>query len=433
MNPENSETTRVPSAITGLSLKVFGLGTAGCNLADHLSGVGLSGAEFFAMDSDAQSLSRCGIENRTLIGEQTTGGLGGGGDLERGRAAIREDVEVLEEIDQICEGTDLVFILAGLGGGTGAGAAPIIAAKAKEAGALVIGFVTLPFDLEGRHKGQQAMEGLADLQKSADGVICLPNQMVFKLIDENTSLPETFKTTNDYVAHGVRAIWKLVAEPGKLNLGFADLRKLIHGQHSHSSFATVEAGGPQRIRDAAESLVAHPLLDDGKVLAEAETVLVSVCGSASISVAELTRLSEQLQRQCEQAEIKIGAIIDDSLGDQISVTLVAARRDSATDPEVSELSRVCGDGDNGVPLTALTGPPGTRNNSEPDEEPANAAPSPVGKSWRRRGKRERSVHPQLPLDMAPKGRFDKGEPTLYKGEDLDIPTFVRRGVPFNLS
>jgi cell division protein FtsZ len=132
MNPENSETTRVPSAITGLSLKVFGLGTAGCNLADHLSGVGLSGAEFFAMDSDAQSLSRCGIENRTLIGEQTTGGLGGGGDLERGRAAIREDVEVLEEIDQICEGTDLVFILAGLGGGTGAGAAPIIAADTKD-------------------------------------------------------------------------------------------------------------------------------------------------------------------------------------------------------------------------------------------------------------------------------------------------------------
>jgi cell division protein FtsZ len=431
MNQENPDATPTQSANLGLSLKVFGLGTAGCNLADHLFVDGLPGAEFYNLDTDAQALSRCCVEERILIGEQTTRGLGVGGDVARAQAAIAEDAELIE---QICEGTDLVFILAGLGGGTGTGAAPAIAAKAREAGALVIGFVTEPFDLEGRRKLKEASAGLMELQKSADGVLCLPNQLIFKVIDENTSLPESFNTTNDFVAQGVRAIWKLLREPGKLNLGIADLRALIHGRHSHSSFATVKAGGAQRIRDAADALAAHPFLDGGKVLEQAESVLVSVCSTESISVAELTRLSEQLQRQCEQAEIKIGATIDDSLGDQISVTLVVARRESSSsETEEFDLSRMTGDGDNGVPLSALTGTPGTRGNAQLDEEPANAAPSPVGKSWRRRGKRERTVHPQLPLDMIPKGRFDKSEPTLYKGEDLDVPTFVRRGLSLNLS
>lgn len=416
---------------TGLSLKVIGVGTAGCNIADHLQQSGLPGAEFVAVNTDAQALARTAIEHRILVGESTTGGLGTASDPERGRQAVREDADAIGEL---CRDTDLVFVVTGLGGGTGTGAAPIIAAKAKESKALVVGFATLPFALEGKRKETQAAEGLSALQKSADGVICLPNQKVFELIDENTSLVDTFETTNEYVAQGVRAIWKLVGLPGRLNVDFGDLRTLIHGRQANSSFATVEAGGSQRVRDAVDALVKHPLLEKGGALAEAEAVLVSICGPESLSMAELQRLTDQLNRHCENADVRLGAIIDDAMGDQISVTLVAAR--SHEEPTPSEPSRLDGAGDNGVPLSALTGTPGSREGDPATEaEPLNAIPSPVGKSWKPRGGRKgsRASHPQLPLDMIPKGRFDKSEPTLYKGEDLDVPTFVRRNLVLNMS
>tara|TARA_Y100001934_G_scaffold160797_1_gene191831 strand:+ start:1100 stop:2368 length:1269 start_codon:yes stop_codon:yes gene_type:complete len=406
-----------------LSLKVFGVGSAGCNIAEHLQKSGLSGAEFIAVNTDSTVLSRNGVSHKMLVGRQTTGGLGAGGEADRGRSAIRENAD---DIEILCQNTDLVFVLAGLGGGTGTGAAPIIAARAKEAGALVICFVTLPFELEGRRKEEQAKEGLSDLKKSADGVICLPNQKVFKLIDESASLVDTFSTTNEYVAQGVRAIWKLVSETGELNVDFADLRSLIRSRHAQSSFATVEAGGSHRIRDAVDNLVKHPLLEEGKVLSHAEAVLVSISGASSLSMAELTRLTEQLHRHCEKAEVKIGANIDDTLGDQIIVTLIAANseEEEETIAPIEVQSAPAG--------SAIAESEALDTHVEEQQEFPTAAPSPVGKSWRRRGKKNRAVHPQLPLDMIPKGRFDKSEPTLYKGEDLDVPTFVRRGMTLSV-
>ena len=418
----------------GLKLKVFGVGGAGCKIAEHLENTGLGGAvDFYAINADMQALNDCGIENRFALGTKLTGGLGTGGDPDRGRAAALEDTE---EIESICKGGDIVFVLAGLGGGTGTGAAPLIAATAKKLGALVLPFVTMPFDCEGERRAAQARAGIHELQKAADGVICLPNQKVFKLINDDTSLLETFKTTNEYVAQGIRAIWKLVNEAGLINIDFADLCTLVRGREANSSFATVEASGPQRVREAVDRLQNHPLLGEGTVLPDAEAVLVSLSGSSSLSMSEVDRLMELLGRSCEKAQIKMGATIDDSLEDRICVTVIAATK--AKEPEVEAApgeepeSRLTGaTKDLGTHIFAgSTGQRTPVQSLEMEEEPVSTA-APV-RAWRRRRKRSRNMnHPMLPLDMIPKTPFEKSEPTLHNGEDLDVPTFVRRGMILN--
>ena len=247
--------------------------------------------------------------------------------------------------------------------------------------------VTLPFDCEGTRRRDQAAAGMAELQKSADGVICLPNQMVFKLINGNTTLVETFKTTNEYVAQGVRAIWKLVSEHGLINVDFADLCALIRGREANSSFATVEASGPHRVREAVDRLMEHPLLGEGEKLAGAEAVLVSLCGSSELSMSEVDRVMELLTRSCGDAQIKLGATIDDSMGDRISVTLVAASKPATTEPvpATEESSRLDGAGENGLGVSTFVGKPAERNNTpappaETEEEEPTVTTPPV-RAW----------------------------------------------------
>jgi len=424
-----------PKNRASLRLRVIGLGGAGCHIAESLHSGGLGGdADFYAINADSQALEDCQIENKFALGSKVTGGLGTGGEPDRGRVAAMED---LEDLEALCKNCDLIFLVAGLGGGTGTGAAPLIAAAAKKAGALVLAVVTLPFDCEGTRRREQAAAGMKELQKTADGVICLPNQMVFKLINGKTTLVETFKTTNDYVAQGVRAIWKLVSETGLINVDFADLCALIRGREANSSFATVEASGPHRVRDAVDRLLNHPLLGEGETLPAAEAVLVSLCGSSELSMADVDRVMELLTRNCGNAQIKLGAAIDDSMGDRISVTLVAASKPKESEPSTPatvEPSRLEGAGENGLGVSTFVGKPAERNSpvevsQEEEEEPT--VTTPPNRAWRTRRKRVRVNHPQLPLDLIPKGRFEKSEPTVRNGEDLDVPTFVRRGLVMN--
>ncbi|MGB0582435.1 MAG: hypothetical protein ACPGVU_22310, partial [Limisphaerales bacterium] len=247
---------------------------------------------------------------------------------------------------------------------------------------------------------------------------------------------DTFKSTNDYVSEGIRAIWKLVSETGFINLDFADLCNLVRGREANSSFATVEAAGSNRVRDLVDRLLAHPLLGEGSVLPEADSVLVSLCGSSSLSMSEVDRLMELLGRACEKTQIKLGATIDESLDDRIAVTVIAAHKvaeleaDEIEDvEEEEEPSRLKGAG--GLGINIFTGKPGERRPAEADEEEPVSTAAPV-RAWRRRRRRNRTLnHPMLPLDMMPKGPFENAEPTLHNGEDLDVPTFVRRGMILN--
>ena len=202
------------------------------------------------------------------------------------------------------------FILAGLGGGAGTGISPVLAGAAKEAGALVLGFVTTPFDCEGGRRQRLAQYGLAELKAAADGVISLPNQKVCKMIDENTSVLETFKITNDFLAAGVRGVWRLLMHKGLIEIHFSDLAALLRDRHGESCFAVAEAMGPTRSREVMDKLLAHPMLEGGQMLGESDAVLVSLIGGPDLTMAEVNRVMEQVNRQCEHAQVIMGAAID---------------------------------------------------------------------------------------------------------------------------
>lgn len=443
----STETTPTAAPVKKqLTIKVFGVGGCGGNVVAQIHRAGFGDVQLIVLNTDSQALAQCPLPFKFNLGLELNGGLGAGGDPERGRAAAEEDETRLREL---CTGVDMVFICAGLGGGTGTGAGPVLARVAKECGALSLAFVTLPFDCEGPKRMRQARLGLEEFKAAADGVICLPNQKVFKLIDENTSVIETFATTNELLAQGVRGIWQLVTRPGFINLDFADLCSVLRDRHSESSFASAEAAGQHRAKEVVEKLLANPLLEGGAALGEADALLVSLMGGPGLTMAEVNRVMEQINRRCENAHLIMGAAIEEELGDRLTVTLVASRqRSHAADlpkdvepekPEPAPVPRAGSDID--LLGAAIAAKPVTRSASvklEPERATVAetvtdvAAPAPVAtsRSWRSR-KKTKAVHPELQLETVTKGPFEQSEPTLRNGVDLDVPTFVRRGLVMN--
>ncbi len=420
----------VSAAKRELNIKVFGVGGAGGNAVSHMTQAGFDGVTFIALNTDAKALANVQAGHKIPLGAKLTRGLGTGGDPERGHAAAEED---LAQIKELCAGADMVFIVAGLGGGTGTGASPVLARAAKEAGALVLAFVTLPFECEGGRRQRQAQQGLEQLKAAADGVICLPNQKVFKLIDENTSLLETFAITNDLLVQGVRGIWRLLTRTGHINIDFADLCAVVRGRHAESSFATAEAMGDSRARDVVEKLFASPLLDGGQMLNEADTVLVSLLGGADLTMAEINRVMEQINRQCENAHVILGAAIDEAYADRLSVTLVASRRNRPAPLPLPDAA----DADEETQFLSASRTPRPASRFVPppppltQEQTGQLLSQQAGNSQRQRRRASKMRQAQLPLEIISKGRFEKSEPTIHKNEDLDVPTYIRRRVALN--
>ena len=276
-------------------VKIFGVGGAGVQWLDLLLGGEFTGAAFVAIDTDGPSLATSPAPVKIQLETKLLRGLGTGGDPERGRALAEEQFSTLQTA---CEGATVIFILAGLGGGAGSGISPVLARAAKESGALVLAFATLPFLCEGNRRRQQAQQGLEELRAVADGVVCLPNQKAFKLIDENTSVLDTFRLTGALLLESVRGLWRLLTRRGLIQIHFDDLRALVHDRHSESVFASIEAAGVARSREIVEKLLAHPLLDEGRALAEADAVLVSLMGGKDLMMTEVNRVMEQISRQC---------------------------------------------------------------------------------------------------------------------------------------
>jgi cell division protein FtsZ len=396
------ETTRAPGLPT---VKIFGVGNAGGTLLSTLATPEFAGVTFAAINTDAAALATVPATMKIHLETKLLRGLGSGGDPDRGRALAEEQFSTLKSA---CAGAEVVFIIAGLGGGAGSGISPVLARAAREAGALVLAFVTRPFECEGNRREEQAQAALDQLKTAADGVICLPNQKIFRLIDENTSVLDTFRVTGGFLIEGVRGVWQLVARPGLIQVHFADLCALLRDGHTESAFAFVEASGPARSREAVEKILAHPLFDDGRALVESDAVLVSLKAGKDLSMAEISRVMEQIKRQCARAKIIMGAAVDPEFKNRLCVTVIAARESgqanaAPTRPETGALL---------VPVSARRGP---------------AADA----SARKRAVIKKAVQGQLPLNIVAKGRFDKSEPTLHRGEDLDVPTFIRRGLALN--
>ena len=414
-----------------LTMKVFGIGGAGGNAVDYMARQELSGVQFMAINTDNQALGRLGLRDRMALGLRRTRGLGTGGDPLVGRAAAEEDVEKLRTL---CADTDIICLLAGMGGGTGTGAAPVVARIARECGALVVGIVTTPFEFEGVRRNHQAQKGLVELKAACDGVICLPNGKVEKMIDENTSVEEAFKITNEILTQGVRGIWRLLSQTGLINVDFNDLSAVLRDRHEECSLASVEASGEGRVAEIMEKLAANPFLEEGIVLAEAEAVLISIAGGADLKMGEVRRVMDQISRQCENAHIIMGAAIQESLNGKFSLTLVASRHDKSGHPGNKQHSKNLPINEAEIfypptparPASSYV-PPAPNLSPEKAQELLEAQNAEISGN---KGKKKKTQASQLAFDLEviSKGRFESSEPTIDGGEDLDVPTYIRRGV-----
>ena len=415
-----------------LALKVFGVGGAGCNALADIARAGLEGVEFLAMNTDAAALARCPVANKLSLGAKLTRGLGAGGDPARGRAAAEEDKEKLRAL---CEGADVLFVVAGLGGGTGTGAAPVLAQIARECGALVLGLVVLPFDWEGARRQRQAERGLAQLQAAADAVVCLPNQKLLTMVTEKTGMVEAFAAVHDLLAQGVRGVCRLLTRPGLMNVDFADVCAVTRDRHSACTLATAEAQGEHRAKELLEKLFNHPLMEEGRQLADSTGVLVSLTGGPDLAICDVRDVMEQIRRQCEHANICMGATIEENLAGRMTVTVLSARRGAHEKAPSSELA---------VPTESplpeelefvdanLDGRPPSRFVAPAQAiTPDNAEQIMQYASSRGRKKVQKLRQGTFNLEVINKGRFDKSEPTIRRGQDLDEPTYLRRNLVLN--
>jgi cell division protein FtsZ len=435
-----AETTGETALQKKLRIKVCGVGGAGCNAAGFIAQTKLDDVEFLLINTDAQALAASPLQGKWVLGQKRTRGLGTGGDPEQGRAAAEDDTA---QLASFCAGADIVFILAGLGGGTGTGAAPVLARVARENGALVLAMATMPFDFEGERRRRQADAGLQRLKAAADSVICLPNQKLLKLLDENTSVLETFGIGNSLMADGLRGIWRLLTQTGLINVDFADLCSVTRDRHSASPFATAEAGGDKRSEQVIEKLLAHPLLDGGQVLNQSDAVLVSLAGGPDLTMNEVNKVMAPVQRRCENAHLIFGAVIDEAYSGRISVTLIASsRRAGETAPastaspspahalSASDAVQTAAAANQFLDPLATPHPPSRCIAPPPemsDEKKEQLYSHQTGQTRRKSARMQK----ELPLEIVFKGRFDKSEPTIRHGEDLDLPTYIRKGVALN--
>ncbi len=427
----NIETPVTELKSTGArTIRIVGIGGAGVSLLDSLNCEEFAGAGLVAINTDGPSLAASTALVKIHLETKLMRGLGTGGDPERGKALAEEQFSTLKTA---CEGADVVLIISGLGGGAGSGISPVLARAAKETGALVLAFVTLPFVCEGNRRQQQAQQSLLQLKSVADGVICLPNQKTFKLIDENTSVLDTFRITGGLLVEAVRGVWQLLTRPGLIQIHFEDLCALVRDRHSESVFASVEASGPGRSREIVEKLLVHPLLDEGRALADAGAVLVSLLGGKDLTMAEVSRVMEQISRHCDHAQIIMGAAVDATMKNRLSVTVIAAKQGAVAESP-SALTQPTTVGDQGGQMTSrgATTRSGARCATSAPAFNLDQREQLLAKHASRPRKAQSKMRQeQLPLAIISKGRFDKSEPTVHKGEDLDIPTFVRRGVALN--
>jgi cell division protein FtsZ len=300
-------------------IKVVGIGGGGSNAVNRMIQARVRGVEFLAANTDLQALKQSKAALKLQLGAKLTKGLGSGANPEIGRQAALEDTDKLVEALQ---GADMVFITAGLGGGTGTGAAPIIANLASELGALTVAVVTKPFAFEGRRRQLQAEQGLAELLGTVDTLICIPNQRLLQAVEPGTSFFEAFRIADDILRQAVQGITDIIAIPGVINRDFADVRTIMRGM-GYAVMGTAVARGEKRATEAARRAMASPLLEDGSIEG-ARGVLINVTGSSNLSLHEVQEASLLVQKVAhEDANIIFGAVEDEKMKDAVKITVIA--------------------------------------------------------------------------------------------------------------
>jgi cell division protein FtsZ len=299
-------------------IKVVGVGGGGTNAVNRMVDAGLAGVEFIGVNTDAQALLMSDADVKIHIGEAVTRGLGAGANPEVGKSAAQES---RDELKEALKGADMVFVTAGEGGGTGTGAAPIVADLALEVGALTVGVVTRPFSFEGRRRAEIAQQGLAALQERVDTIIVIENDRLLQVVDKDTSVVDAFRLADDVLRQGVQGITDLITIPGLVNLDFADVRTIMR-EAGTAMMGIGTASGQDRAAEAARSAVSSPLLDS--TIDGATGILLNVTGPADMGLFEVNEAAEVVtEAAAGDANIIFGAVVDESIGDELRVTVIA--------------------------------------------------------------------------------------------------------------
>ena len=300
------------------TIKVIGVGGAGNNAVNRMIEAGIKNVEFIAVNTDRQTLNSSRAGSKIQIGEKLTRGLGAGANPDIGSQAAEES---RAEIAEILKGADMVFVTAGMGGGTGTGAAPIVAATAKELGILTIGVVTKPFTFEGKKRLAQAERGIASLKGKVDTLVVIPNDKLLQVIDRKTSIVEAFRMADDVLRQGVQGISDLISVPGLINLDFADVRTIMLNQ-GMAHMGIGRASGENRAEDAAKQAIQSPLLETS--IEGAKGVIINITGGSDIGLLEANTAAELVQRNADpEANIIFGTVTDETLGEEIQITVIA--------------------------------------------------------------------------------------------------------------
>ncbi|MCX7643846.1 MAG: cell division protein FtsZ [Rhodobacteraceae bacterium] len=376
-------------------IAVIGVGGGGTNAVNNMIAMGLSGVEFIVANTDAQSLMHSPAERRVQLGPHLTQGLGAGAKPEIGRAAAEE---ATDEIARHIEGCHMVFITAGMGGGTGTGAAPIIAQAARELGVLTVGVVTKPFQFEGARRMRQAEEGVEALQRVVDTLIVIPNQNLFRLANERTTFTEAFAMADDVLYQGVKGVTDLMVRPGLINLDFADVRAVMD-EMGKAMMGTGEASGEDRAIQAAEKAIANPLLDEIS-LRGARGVLINITGGYDLTLFELDEAANRIREEVDpDANIIVGSTLDDAMEGVMRVSVVATGIDAAPAAEVPQ------------PRRRSAAAPVAEPRAEVREAVAEPAPQPVPAPAAVR------EAPQPAFAAAAVAAEEEEEPSLFSGLD----------------
>jgi len=360
--------------LTGARIKVIGIGGGGSNAVNRMIESGIEGIEFLVANTDLQALKRSRAPIKIQLGSRLTKGLGAGADPNVGREAALEDTD---KIIEVLEGADMVFVTTGLGGGTGTGAAPIIASLATELDALTVAVVTKPFQFEGRRRMQQADQGLRELRECVDTVITIPNERLLHTVERGVSLGDSFRVADDVLRQAVQGISDLITVPGLINLDFADVKSIMSGM-GMALMGAGRASGENRAIEATQQAISSPLLEEATIQG-AKGVLINITGGPDLTLFEVNAASSTIRESADDdANIIFGAVIDESLTDEMKITVIA----TGFDREVSSVASA-------AVTTAIPAPP-PRYVARPADD--------------------------LPRPMMGSPRVD----------DLDVPTFIRK-------
>jgi cell division protein FtsZ len=401
----------LPQSESFARIKVIGVGGGGCNAVNRMIEEGLQGIEFIAVNTDGQALLQSKAQIRVRVGDKVTRGLGAGGNPEIGRKAAEESAE---ELYEVLKGSDMVFVTSGMGGGTGTGAAPIVAQIAKEVGALTIGVVTRPFTFEGSRRATSAEAGISKLKEHADTLIVIPNDRLLQMVDKRASLNDAFRLADDVLRQGIQGISELITVPGLINLDFADVRAIM-SEGGAALMAVGRASGEERAREAAEKAISSQLLDitiDG-----ARGILFNVTGGPNLTLFEVNQAAAIIKETAHpDVNLIFGAVIDPNLADEVRITVIATGFDRAGVRPVDRSARLeeVSSSSSASPISAgVRARPAGTTTERPATSSGAYSSTPL----------TRSSNPPTP--GLPNSRQVDDFQRVMNTDDLDIPAFLR--------